>query len=171
MKVFKLLFRIVLLLIIIFFLTGLFVKNVTYSVTTDIEKPLEETFLLFNDETKIKEWIPEVISFEQINITEAMIGNTYKMVVVSNGEDIEMTEKILNYIPNQKVELGFEIDGMHKINAISFTSSQNTTTITNDITIEGTNYMLKCMFPYFKSKFKSLDQETLNNFKAFAENQ
>ena len=171
MKVLKLLFRIVLLLVVIFFLTGLFVNNVTYSVTTDIEKPLEETFTLFNDETKIKEWIPEVISFEPINVSDAMIGNTYKMLVVSDGEDIEMTETILNYIPNRKVELDFTIEGMHKINAISFSSNQNSTTITNDVMVEGTNYMLKCMFPYFKSKFKSMDQETLNNFKAFAENQ
>jgi len=31
------------------------------------------------------------------------------------------------------------------------------------------SYILGCVLPFFKSKFKNIDEVSLNNFKAFAE--
>jgi len=154
---------------LIFLATGLVVKETTYEVSTTINKPVEEVFTAFNDHTKIKEWIPTVKSFDAIEEKEGKVGSTYKMIVDENGKDFEMKETITAFEVNKKVGLEFDVKGMLKTDAIIFTSDGDKTTITNRSICKGTNYLLKCTFPYFKSVFKSTDQKYLDNFKKHIE--
>jgi len=170
-KIFKILLGILAILLLVFFATGLIVKETSYDISTTINRPVEEVFIAFNDHTKIKEWIPSIKSFEAIDEKEGMVGSTYKMIVDDNGKEFEMKETITEFVPNKKMVLEFDAQGMFKIDAITFSADGNKTIITNQSTCKGTNYLLKCTFPYFKSIFKSTDQKYLDNFKSFVENQ
>jgi len=169
-KVLKIIIGILLILALVFLATGIFVKETSYSVSTTVNKPVEEVFKTFNDNRVITEWIPSVKSFEAIEVKEGMIGSTYKLTVDDKGNSFEMVETITEFEENKLVGLEFDAQGMLKTDKITFTTDGDNTIITNEAVCKGTSFLLRCTFPYFKSIFKKADQENLDNFKAYIEN-
>ena len=169
MKAIKIIVGIVTVLVIVFFSTGLLVKQTSYQVEVNIHKPLSEVFLAFNDPQKLMEWLPEVKSIEPVNINPGIVGSEYKMTVDNNGQTIVMTKKIMAYIPNEKVTLFFDADDMLKTDDYSFSERNGVTTIVKKTVCKSDSYIMSCMFPYFKSVFKEIDQKYLNNFKVYIE--
>jgi len=98
MKAIKIISGIVTLLVILFFSTGLLVKQTAYQVKVDIKKPLSEVFIAFNDQQKLMEWMPEIKSIEPININPGVVGSEYKITVDNNGQTIVMTEKVMAFV-------------------------------------------------------------------------
>jgi hypothetical protein len=172
MKAIKIILGIIIVLSLAFFATGLIVKEINYTNSVEIDKPLEETFALFNDASKLKEWIPELKSMEALEEKPGKIGSRYNMVVLDgNGNDILMEEKVMAYVENEKVTLFFDAQGMLKTDDYTFTTKNGKTIITNNSNCKSDSYIFACMMPYFKGTFKKIDQEYLNNFKAFIEKQ
>ncbi|MBU3013032.1 SRPBCC family protein [Polaribacter vadi] len=171
MKIIKIILGIITALTIVFFATGLFVKETNYTTQVSVNKPLEEVFTTFNNQENLKEWIPEIKSFEVINETLGRTGNTYKIVVVNQGQEITMTEKVMAYIPNEKVTLFFDAENMLKTDDYIFTTENELTTVTLNSSCRSDSYIMSCLFPYFKGTFKRQDQDYLNNFKSFVEKQ
>ena len=168
-KLLKIVVSVLVIIAIVFLATGIFIKETTYTVSISINKPIEEVFKTFNDQSVITEWIPSVKSFEVIDQKKGMIGSTYKLIVEDKGNSFEMVETITEFIENKKVGLQFDAQGMLKTDLINFTSEGDKTIIRNEAVCKGTTFLLKCTFPYFKSIFKKTDQESLDNFKAYIE--
>lgn len=169
-RIFKILGSLLLLVMIIFFATGLIVEETTYTVSTTIDKPVEEVFMAFNDHKNLQKWITSIKSFEPIDEKEGKVGSMYKIIVTdAKGNDFEMVEKVTAFEENKRVSLEFDAQSMLKTDDIVFTTDGSTTTITNNASCRGTDYMAKCMFPYFKNMFIKTDQESLDNFKKFIE--
>jgi uncharacterized protein YndB with AHSA1/START domain len=169
MRILKFILKLLGLLLIVFLLTGLFIKKVDYIVEIEVDKSLEETWTLFNDHTVMDQWVKGVKSFDPIDTTSAMVGNTYKMIVEDNGREIEMIETITAWEPNTRIVMEFDAGDMHKVNDIRFASKDGKTIITNDASCRGTTYFTKCMFPYFKGMFRNIDKEMFEDFKKMVE--
>ncbi|MBL4642339.1 MAG: SRPBCC family protein [Flavobacteriaceae bacterium] len=169
MKAIKIILGIVTVLVIIFFSTGLLIKETTYQVRVEINKPLSEVFTAFNDQNSIKEWVPEVIAIEPINIKPGIVGSEYKMTVDNNGQTVIMTEKVMAYIPNQKVTLYFDAEDMLKTDDYNFSEENGITLIVKDVVCKSESYIMSCMFPYLKGFFIDMDQKYLDNFKGYIE--
>ena len=60
MKGIKIILGIVTVLVIVFFSTGLIVKETTYQVRIEIEKPIDTVFSVFNNQELMKEWLTDV---------------------------------------------------------------------------------------------------------------
>ena len=171
MKVVKVILIVLVVLTLIFFGTGLVVKESNYSLEIEVDKPISETFRLFNDQSTTKEWIPEFQKIEVINEKPGVTGSEYRITVDNNGQMISMKEKVLAYVENEKVTLYVDSESVLKTNDYSFTSEGGKTKIKLDVTYQGESYILNCVFPYFKGTFKGIDEGYLQNFKAFAEKQ
>ena len=169
MKTIKIILGIISAFAVAFFLTGLIVKKTDYSAEVVVNKPIEEVFKTFNNSENIKNWIPEIKSFNVVSENPGKTGSIYKIVIDANGEEITMTEKVLAFVPNEKVTLFFDAENMLKRDDYVFTSKEGVSTITLNSSCQSESYIMACMFPYFKSVFKEQDQSYLNNFKAFAE--
>lgn len=169
MKTVKIIVIIISALTIAFFATGLVLKETNYSAQVSINKSVEEVFFAFNKKENIKNWIPEVKSVEVINENPGKTGSTYKVVVNNNGEEIKMTEKIMAYVPNEKVTLFFDAENMLKTDDYTFTEENGKTTVHLNASCQSDSYIIACIFPYFKGTFRTQDQSYLNNFKTFLE--
>ena len=156
---------------IIFFATGLFVKETNYTAQVSINKTVEEVFTTFNQQEKIKNWIPEIQSVEVLNTTIGTTGSSYKMVVENQGQEIVMTQKVMAYVPDEKVTFFIDAENMLKTNDYIFEEKNRITTITLNASCQSESYLMACMFPYFKGTFKAQDQLYLDNFKAYLEKQ
>lgn len=171
MKAIKIILGIVTILVIVFFSTGLVIKETKYQVEVSIDKPLDKVFSTFNNLEDMAVWLPEVKSVEPINIKPGVVGSEYKMTIDNNGQTVVMTEKVVAYIPNKKVTLYFDADTMLKTDDYIFTGANGKTLITKDVICKSNSYIMRCMFPYLKSKFIELDQMYLDKFKTYIEKQ
>ena len=169
MKIVKFFLRVLVLAIVVFLTTGLLVKETTYQMSVSIDKPLDEVFAAFNDTSQLKTWMPEIQSIETLEYRLGIVGNKYKLLIVNESDTIEMNEKILAYIPNDKVTLYFEGDNMLKTEDYNFSERNGVTTITKNVVCNSDSYLMQCMFPYFKGVFLDMDQQHLNNFKVYIE--
>ena len=127
MKTIKIILGIISAIVLAFLLTGLFVKETTYTINVSIDKPIEDVFKAFNNSENIKNWIPEVQSFEVVNNNPGKTGSIYKITVLNQGQEIVMTEKVMAYVPNEKVTLFFDAEGMLKKDDYIFTEKKGKT--------------------------------------------
>ena len=81
MKILKILGAILLILLIVFFLAGLVKPDMAYELETTVQNPLEETFAIFNDETKLMEWMPAIKNIETIEKKPGIVGTKTKMTI------------------------------------------------------------------------------------------
>ena len=169
MKAVKIILGIIIGLSLIFLGTGLVFKETQYTTQVEIDKPVEEVFKKFEDDSLRKKWIPELKSIDVLEEKPGKVGSTYKMVVENNGERITMTEKVLAYVPNEKITLYFNAENMLKTDEYTFKANNNKTTIEKKSTCKSDSYLMSCVFPYFKGTLKELDQNYLNRFKKVAE--
>ena len=169
MKKIKIILIIISTIVLVFLLTGLFVKETTYRAEVNVNKSIKVVFEIFNNSENIKNWVPEVKSFEIVNTNPGKTGSVYKIVIDNKGQEVTMTEKVMAYVPNEKVTLFFDAEGMLKRDDYIFKEKDGVTTITLNTSCQSDSYILACIFPYFKGTFQKQDQSYLNNFKAFAE--
>lgn len=169
MKTVKVIVIFLVIVSVVFFGTGLVIKDSSYSIEITVDKPLKETFAKFNDMSTIKEWIPEYTSVETISQKPEVTGSIYNIIVDNQGQKVTIEEKILAYIENEKVTLFFNREGVIETDDYAFKSDGSKTTITLNSNYQAKSYILGCVLPYFKGTFKGVDQKYLENFKAFAE--
>lgn len=169
MKTIKIILGVIIALTLVFFGTGLTVKETKYTTEVVINKPVAEVFANFENPEALKKWMPDVKSIEPINETQQKLGSTYKMVVDNQGQEMEMTEKIMAYVPNEKMTFQFITDGMQKTDDYNFIAEGNTTKVVQNSTVRASTFMLACTFPWFKGRFKKLSQNYMNQFKQFVE--
>jgi uncharacterized membrane protein len=171
MKTIKIILGIITAIVVVFLATGLIIKETSYVTQVSVNKPVEVVFETFNNSENIKNWIPEVKSFDVVNENIGKTGSVYKMVVENQGQEIVMTQKIIAFVKNEKVTLFFDAENMLKRDDYVFEEKNGITTITLNSSCQSESYLMACMFPFFKGTFQEQDQTYLNNFKAFAEKQ
>lgn len=169
MKTIKIILGIISGLTLIFFTTGLFVKETNYTTIVEVNKSLESVFKTFNQVEDIRNWIPEVKTVNVITKSLGKTGSIYKIVIDANDQEITMTQKIVAYVPNEKVTVFYDAENMLKTNDYIFEEKNGVSKITLNSTCRSDSYIMACMFPYFKGTFKEQDQSYLNNFKSYIE--
>jgi uncharacterized membrane protein len=169
MKTIKIILGIITAFVVVFLATGLLIKETSYTTQITINKPVEEVFETFSNSENIKKWIPEIKSFEVINENIGKTGSSYKIVIENQGQNIEMTQKVIAYVKNEKLTLYFDAENMLKRDNYIFKEKNGNTVISVNTSCQSESYLMACMFPYFKGTFKEQDQAYLNDFKVFVE--
>ncbi len=169
MKTIKVILIIISTLVVAFLATGLLVQQTNYSATVSIDKPIDEVFSNFMQIDSVKNWIPDIKSVKPVNINPGITGSVYDVVVLNQGQEIVMTEKIMAYVLNEKVTLFYDAENMLKKDDYLFSEENGITTITLNAACQSESFIMACMFPYFRGTFQAQDQSYLNNFKTFLE--
>ena len=169
MKTIKVILIIISIVVVAFLATGLLVQQTNYSATVSIDKPIDEVFSNFMQIDSVKNWIPDIKSVKPVNINPGITGSVYDVVVLNQGQEIAMTEKIMAYVLNEKVTLFYDAENMLKKDDYLFSEENGITTITLNAACQSESFIMACMFPYFRSTFQAQDQSYLNNFKTFLE--
>ncbi|WBX75248.1 SRPBCC family protein [Tenacibaculum ovolyticum] len=165
MKAVKIVLGIVTALVLVFLLTGVIVTEVKYTAEIEINKPINEVFKNFENVDFMKKWLPEVKSIEPIEEKVGVVGSTYTMTVINQGQEMKMVEKITAYIPNEKMTFQFDSDQMTKIDDYNFIANGNKTKMIQNCSVNSKSYITACLFPYFKGTFKNLSLSYMKRFK------
>jgi hypothetical protein len=169
MKTIKVILIIISTLVVAFLATGLLVQQTNYSATVSIDKPIDEVFSNFMQIDSVKNWIPDIKSVKAVYINPGITGSVYDVVVLNQGQEIAMTEKIMAYVLNEKVTLFYDAENMLKKDDYLFSEENGITTITLNAACQSESFIMACMFPYFRGTFQAQAPSYLNNFKTFLE--
>jgi hypothetical protein len=169
MKRIKIILGIISVMVLVFFATGALIKETSYIVQVQIDKPIEQVFEAFNTLNNKKYWIPELKSVEVVNENVGKTGSEYQLMIQNQDQKMLISEKIMAYVPNEKVTLFYNSENMLKTNDYIFSESNGLTNIMLQATCRSDSYILSCLFPYFKGTFKNQDFSYLTNFKTFVE--
>lgn len=170
MKAIKIILGIILVLTIAFFSAGLVFKENEYSIDITIEKPLDKVFDQFHDIDFLKKWKPEIISVDTTYYNPQFTGSQFALMVNNNGEEIKMSQKILAFIPNEKITFYYDAENMLKTDQFLFSSNGSATNLTLKSSFKSEDsYLLSCVFPFLKETLKDIDLQYLENFKNLIE--
>ena len=169
MRILKFLLKALVVILILFFLSGLLFSKISYTTSQRINLPVDQTFALFNDNSKMKDWMVGLQSFKVIEEKPGVVGSRYQIVIDAQNTFIKMEELVTSYRENEKVSLTIESVQMIKKDNYTFQAIDNQTLIQNESTTEGKTYFLKCLYASFYVLIKCTDQENLDSFKAYVE--
>jgi len=154
----------------LFFWTGLIIKESSYTSKIIINEPLEKTFSTFTDLSAKTQWNHEYNAIEVIELKPGITGSIYNIKVLHNNQTTIIREKVLAYVKNEKITLFIDKDGVVERDDYTFSSDGSKTVINLSSSYQAKSYLLSCVLPFYKFKFKKIDEVFLNNFKRFLEN-
>lgn len=170
MKKFLKYFLIVVVLIVgIFFSLGLLFRQHEYTIITTVNAPVEKTFAVFNDTTKLKEWLTGLKSMENISGKLYEVGSKWKIVFDDHGEEISMNETITAFKENELVSFDIENDFIKSINEVRFVPKGNMTEVIAHVHYNGTGIFQKSILALFSGMVKKQQEESYNLFKQLVE--
>ena len=170
MKTVKIVITFLIILTVLFFGTGLIIKESSYTSKIIINEPLEKTFSTFTDLSAKTQWNPEYNAIEVIELKPGITGSIYNIKVLHNNQTTIIREKVLAYVKNEKITLFIDKDGVVERDDYTFSSDGSQTVINLSSSYQAKSYLLSCVLPFYKFKFKKIDEVFLNNFKRFLEN-
>ena len=170
MKTVKIIITLLIILTVLFFGTGLIIKESSYTSKIIINEQLEKTFSTFTDLSAKTQWNPEYNAIEVVELKPGITGSIYNIKVVHNNQTTIIREKVLAYVKNEKITLFIDKDGVVERDDYTFSSDGSQTVINLSSSYQAKSYLLSCVLPFYKFKFKKIDEVFLNNFKRFLEN-
>ena len=170
MKTVKIVITFLIILTVLFFGTGLIIKESSYTSKIIINESLEKTFSTFTDLSAKTQWNPEYNAIEVIELKPGITGSIYNIKVLHNNQITIIREKVLAYVKNEKITLFIDKDGVVERDDYTFSSDGSQTVINLSSSYQAKSYLLSCVLPFYKFKFKKIDEVFLNNFKRFLEN-
>ena len=159
----------IILIVIVFFSLGFIFRQHEYTIITTVNAPVEETFAIFNDTSKIKEWLPGLKSMELIKGNMKEVGSKLKVVFFDHGKEIVMTETITAFKENELVTFNIANEFMKSKNEIRFLPKGNTTEITTQVSYRGAHIFQKSILALFSGSVKKSQEESYALLKQLVE--
>ena len=176
MKILKVLGIIFLLLILGFVVLGLVKPTVKYGHTITVDRPINEAWEIYNDDTQYSQWLKGFKSIDLISGTHGEVGSKYKVVVNPQPDqpDFEMIETVLAIEENDHVILQFDSDMMEFVQTTNFAEKGGKTVISTHSEVFGNGLMMKSLFAameLFTGSFQAQEEENFNRLKTLMDNE
>ena len=152
-----------------FFIMGLLHPDGEYTITIVVNAPVEKTFSVFNDTTRMREWMQGMVSMENISGGANEVGSKWKTTFRDHERDIVMTETVTGFKANELFAFNLSNDVMNSDNEIRFAAVGNTTEIKAHTKYRGGNLFWRSMFVFFEGSMKQQQQEMYELLKAVVE--
>jgi carbon monoxide dehydrogenase subunit G len=170
-KIILYLFLLLILLIAVFFVIGILNPSYAYQTSVEVNKPRDQAWTLFMDESKTGEWLEGFKSFETVSGAPGKEGSVFRLTIVQEGKEFVMTETNTTVREPEQYSFKLDNDVLTNLVDIRLAESGGKTTITSNENVTGKNIFWKSLFFWFHSTFKNGSQENLNNLKRYMEKQ
>jgi len=141
-----------------------------YTTEVIIEKPVQEVAGLYQNPENIKKWQPGLIDYNHLSGEPGREGCISVLHYKIGKRKIEMKETIARTDPPNEFDAVYEAKGVYNLmqNRFEKVGMDSTRWIAiSEFKFKG---FMKLMAPLMKTAFKKQTLKSLNQFKAFAEN-
>ncbi|MEB8330525.1 SRPBCC family protein [Flavobacteriaceae bacterium KMM 6897] len=142
-----------------------------YTVSIDIDKPIDKVIDLFDNPDNLKKWMEGLQSFEHLSGTPGQVGARSKLVYKMGKRDIEMIETVTVRKLPQEFSGTYEAEGVFNIVKNKFVQLSDTRTkyiSEQEFEFKGMMKIVAFLMPW---AFKKQSMKYLKAFKQYAEGQ
>ena len=150
---------------IIFFAIGFIKPEVSYSSDIIVNKPLEHSWTVSQDETKMAEWLDGYQKNVHISGTPGEVGAVSDVYFITDGTEMIIRETILNIVQNESMSMKFESDFMNMDYKIMMKSQGKNTKITSETNAVGNGLASKSIMALMSGSIKAQEEINLANLK------
>lgn len=166
MKYLKYVLGILALLILVFIALGFLIPTISYNSEIIVDKSIEESWAVMNDESKTNQWLKGITKTEHIGGEKGAIGAMTKYTFNDNGEESIIVETIKSIRSNEYIAMDFEMENvMNMAYEIEFLESDGKTKIKSSTVTKGTGILMRSMMSFMKNSMKAQEDENLNNLR------
>lgn len=137
-------------LILIFFSIGAFIEEFDYQTETLVNADRNTTFAVFSDPSNTAKWLPGFIRFESVKGAPMTEGSQWKLVMIHNGEEMEMLETVNTIVPGKQFSFTLENEMLVNEVDIHFKQQQDKTLIVSNNTVKPKGLFWRSLLPLFK---------------------
>ncbi|PCH94090.1 MAG: hypothetical protein COB85_06010 [Bacteroidetes bacterium] len=164
-KAIKYILATIAILSIAFLSLGFIYPEVSFENKVLVNKPIEHSFLVFNNPNKLKDWVTGFKKISHVSGFPNEVGSKWALTIEEHGEEITMIEEITAYELDKLFAFKLENDVLTTYVEIRFEQIGSSTTIVVNNRIIGKNIFFKSLFPLFKSYFAEKTQADYEKLK------
>ena len=158
----------VLFLLLIFLSLGIFFPSVSYETEQVVALDRARTFELYNDSSKLPEWLNDVKSVDTIKWVSGVVGSQFKIQLKDTPSTESLVETVTAFAQGDSVALSFKAGIMQKEDVFVFTEANQGCKIIGKHKVTAESYYAKCIFALMKNVFRKTDQQYLDSFATWA---
>lgn len=165
MKYLKYILGILAILVVGFFLLGIFKSELSYDCEIMVNKPLTESWAVSQDEEKMSHWLDGFQKIEYVSGSPGTVGSVSDVYFKTDGQEMTIRETITDIVPNESVSMTFTSDFMDMDYKLTMTSIDGKTKIKSSTTCEGNGMVSKSLIALMENSFETQEQTNLSNLK------
>ncbi|MFT5919413.1 MAG: hypothetical protein ACI9FU_001221, partial [Granulosicoccus sp.] len=150
MKTFSRIIGSVSLVIVAFFLIGVFVNRISYNIELTLDRPAHQVFNSITNRKLQKQWVNGLQSSELIKGPDKAEGAIYAVRVLDGSRTIQIIEQIERLEPDSLLEYAIETNGIEGRVIIQLINQEKTSLLRITTELEGTVWFMKSLLPLLK---------------------
>ncbi len=141
-----------------------------YSVSVEVNKPIEEAWEVLMDESKMGEWLEGYKGMELLEGEPLTVGSKHKMIFEENGEELTFTETVTAISPPTEFSFDFDHDMMSSNIQMTLESvGPASTRITNRTRFTANGFFIDLFMLLMTPRMKSRQRRSFARLKALIE--
>lgn len=169
MKALKYFSYFILILFILFVITGFIFEEVKYSSQVTINQPVDNVWQTITDDSQLEHWLQNFKSIETIEGSNEVPGSKFKLTVIDGGEEYILIKTIKSVKKNEYYAVDYENEVLTNTLEYFFEETREGTKIIAKEQISGKGILMKSIFVFMKGMFKSESQKSLDRLKILVE--
>lgn len=156
---------IIAILIIIFLLIGFIKPSISYTCEVMVDKPIEESGYVAQDEERMSEWLDGFKKIEHVRGTPKTVGNVSNVYFTINGKEMVVKRTITAIKLFEFIESLNESDFMNMEYSVKMTAINEKTKIVSNTTVKGKGIFAKSMVALMGGSLKKQEETNLAKLK------
>ena len=164
-KVLKIVVVLIILIPLVFFIPGIFIKSVTIEQELEIERPPKNVFFTLINPGKMKKWIP---GFKKVETLDGFIhgeGSRFLLTLEHQDKEFKIVQEITVF--DWKEELGIKYITPHLVveTNIKLTGQERKTSLKIQHVLTGSNIFWRSFIVWFRPFVREYFNQVFFNFK------
>lgn len=168
-KILLITFVVLFLAVAIFLLLGFLNPSFSYETRVTIDRSREDVWRLFNDETKMGDWLVGFKSIETISGERNTVGSKYRVHFSQDGREFEMIEEMKEFHPPDTFAFRLDSDFFADDVRVTFNDLGGKTEVVLAERATGNNILRKSLLYWMRSHFTTGARNNLDNLKKYVE--
>jgi hypothetical protein len=152
-------------LIILFLVIGLIKPSTSYDCEIIVDKPIQESGYVAQDEERMSEWLEGFKKIEHVGGTPKTVGNVSNIFFTINGKEMVVKRTITAIKLFESVESLAESDFMDMAYSVKMTAIGERTKISSSTTVKGNGMFAKSLMVFMTGSLKRQEEMNLAKLK------
>ena len=165
MKILKYILILIGVLIVGFLLMGVVKPQVSYDCEISVDKPVQESWAVIQDEEKLSDWLTGFKRIEHVSGTPGTEGAVADVYFDNNGQEMTIRETITSLVPDESISMSYTSDFMNMDYKLSMEGAEGGTKINTNTVAKGNGMFARSMMALMAGSIKAQETMNLENLK------